>query len=157
MRFRKLRIAWSVFWGVACVLLVVLWVRSYSSAESAIWCRSEGCMFWLRSELGEGTFIFEANPQEIRRIGAGWTYMNEEVRRSYRTHKQLWINRQFRWGSPIANRTRITVPFWFLVSICGISSAFAWTLWPKRFRLRTLLIATTLIAVVLGLAVYFNS
>ncbi len=29
MRFRKLRIAWSVFWGLAAVLLVVLWVRSY--------------------------------------------------------------------------------------------------------------------------------
>jgi hypothetical protein len=29
MTFRKLRIAWSVFWGVACVLMVVLWVRSY--------------------------------------------------------------------------------------------------------------------------------
>src|SRR6185295_19427494 len=29
MRFRKLRIAWSVFWGAACVLLIVLWVRSY--------------------------------------------------------------------------------------------------------------------------------
>src|SRR4051794_2870734 len=29
MRFRKLRIAWSMFWGLACVLLIVLWVRSY--------------------------------------------------------------------------------------------------------------------------------
>src|SRR6187200_769128 len=29
MRFRKLRIAWSVFWALACVLLIVLWVRSY--------------------------------------------------------------------------------------------------------------------------------
>src|SRR6185295_8758219 len=28
-RFRKLRIAWAVFWGLACVLLIVLWVRSY--------------------------------------------------------------------------------------------------------------------------------
>ncbi len=29
MRFRKLRIAWSVVCGLACVLLIVLWVRSY--------------------------------------------------------------------------------------------------------------------------------
>src|SRR4051812_39587288 len=29
MRFRKLRIAWSVFWGLAAALLIVLWVRSY--------------------------------------------------------------------------------------------------------------------------------
>src|SRR5438045_1726743 len=29
MRFRNLRIAWSVFWGAACVLMVALWARSY--------------------------------------------------------------------------------------------------------------------------------
>ena len=29
MRFRKLRIAWSVVCGVTCVLLIGLWVRSY--------------------------------------------------------------------------------------------------------------------------------
>src|SRR6476620_6466011 len=29
MRFRKLRIAWSVVWGLAAVLLIALWVRSY--------------------------------------------------------------------------------------------------------------------------------
>src|SRR3954468_5746589 len=29
MRFRKLRLAWSVLWGVGCVLLILLWVRSY--------------------------------------------------------------------------------------------------------------------------------
>jgi hypothetical protein len=32
MRFRKLRIAWSVFCGVTCVLLIALWVQSYVSA-----------------------------------------------------------------------------------------------------------------------------
>jgi hypothetical protein len=30
MKHRKLRIAWSVFWGIAAALLVALWVRSYS-------------------------------------------------------------------------------------------------------------------------------
>ena len=30
MKYRKLRIAWSVTWGVAAVLLIALWVRSYS-------------------------------------------------------------------------------------------------------------------------------
>jgi hypothetical protein len=29
MRFRKLRIAWSAGCAIACVLLIVLWVRSY--------------------------------------------------------------------------------------------------------------------------------
>src|SRR3954471_12860921 len=29
MKYRRLRIAWTAFWGLACVLLIVLWVRSY--------------------------------------------------------------------------------------------------------------------------------
>jgi hypothetical protein len=29
MRFRKLRIVWSIGCGIFCVLLIVLWVRSY--------------------------------------------------------------------------------------------------------------------------------
>ena len=40
MRFRKLRIAWSVFWGLACVLLIVLWVRSYWFFDQFIHRRS---------------------------------------------------------------------------------------------------------------------
>ena len=34
MKFRKLRIAWSVGCGIACVLLAVLWVRSYWIADT---------------------------------------------------------------------------------------------------------------------------
>jgi len=34
MRFRKLRIAWSVVWTLACVLLIVLRVRSDSWSDS---------------------------------------------------------------------------------------------------------------------------
>src|SRR5687767_13245830 len=34
MRFRKLRIAWSVGCGIACVLLAALWMRSYSKVDS---------------------------------------------------------------------------------------------------------------------------
>src|SRR5690349_371221 len=29
MNYRKLRIAWSVVWGLAAVLIVVFWARSY--------------------------------------------------------------------------------------------------------------------------------
>jgi hypothetical protein len=34
MKYRNLRIAWSVAWGVVCLLLVVLWVRSYWWADA---------------------------------------------------------------------------------------------------------------------------
>src|SRR5262245_43262799 len=37
MRYRKLRIAWSVFWGAVAVLLLVLWVRSFYIADVIQW------------------------------------------------------------------------------------------------------------------------
>jgi hypothetical protein len=35
-RFRKLRIAFSITCGIACLLLIGLWVRSYSHADDLV-------------------------------------------------------------------------------------------------------------------------
>src|SRR5690348_17214413 len=37
MKHRKLRIAWSVAWGVVAVLMVPLWVRSYWIEDIVHW------------------------------------------------------------------------------------------------------------------------
>jgi len=37
MTFRKLRIAWSVACAIACVLLIVLWVRSLNRMDALTW------------------------------------------------------------------------------------------------------------------------
>jgi hypothetical protein len=37
MRFRKLRIAFSVTCGIACVLLIAMWVRSYYWSYQVFW------------------------------------------------------------------------------------------------------------------------
>src|SRR3954454_8914170 len=50
MRFRKLRIAWSVFWGVLALLLVVLLVRSYSRLD-ALFCEHLRNVVSSRGEL----------------------------------------------------------------------------------------------------------
>jgi hypothetical protein len=52
-----------------------------------------------------------------------------------------------------AGLTLIVVPHWFLVVSIVMLGAAPWI--RRSFSLRTLLIATTLIAAVLGLAVYF--
>ncbi len=36
VRFLKLRIAWSVEWDMACLLLITLWVRSHYSVEQLL-------------------------------------------------------------------------------------------------------------------------
>src|SRR5690349_20538275 len=35
MKYRKLRITWSVMWGLVCALLIVFWVRSYWRFDTA--------------------------------------------------------------------------------------------------------------------------
>ena len=48
-------------------------------------------------------------------------------------------------------------PYWFLVLVFGGLAISPWTTRPKlRFSLRTLLIATTLVAVVLGMIVWMS-
>ena len=45
MKYRKLRIAWSVAWGIVAVLLCVLWVRSYSHGEGLLMPLNNGTRF----------------------------------------------------------------------------------------------------------------
>jgi hypothetical protein len=55
----------------------------------------------------------------------------------------------------VGKNYRVIVPHWFALVAAGSLSAAPW--FRLRFSLRTLLIATTLIAVVLGLFVWLGS
>jgi uncharacterized repeat protein (TIGR04138 family) len=82
-------------------------------------------------------------------------------RRSPRTIiTQLLLNAAMLYGAivfanVIADYAKpIPLPLIFLVTVLAITLVRSWMRWPKRFSLRTLLIATTLVAVVLGLIVW---
>ena len=61
MKYRKLRIAWSVGCGFACVLLIALWVRSYAWRDRAsIPLRATR---FLRIDSSHGKFEFETYGQ----------------------------------------------------------------------------------------------
>ena len=83
MRFRYLRITWTVFCSIACVLLILLWVQDYR-----------------------------------------------------------------------ATRLIASLPYAFPLLISFGLAVAPWVSGQTRFSLRTLLIVTTLVALVLGLAVY---
>src|SRR4051812_13876178 len=73
MRFRKLRIAWSVFWGVAAVLLIVLWVRSYWWAEG-IEIRQSSRISYAACANGELFLVINPVPVTIR---GGWSFRHD--------------------------------------------------------------------------------
>jgi hypothetical protein len=50
----------------------------------------------------------------------------------------------------------VVLPHWFALALIATGAAVPWMQWSKRFSLRTLLIATTLVAVMLGLIVWLR-
>jgi hypothetical protein len=85
------------------------------------------------------------------------------VRRTYPTgqpeaetltqHVRRFANAQG-FGIERGGSKAILIPYWFLLVIGGTCTAVPWIRWSSRFSLRTLLIATTLVAVLLGMFVY---
>jgi hypothetical protein len=144
LRFRKLRIAWSVFWGLACVLLVVLCVRSpYTNDRMSGPLPGSGFLIVSRSDsLGIGIWR--------RKVDEGWSLQSlppEEINLPYTTlgFAEYMVD---------SDLYRLRLKYWFLIVA---ALAFAAAPWLRcRFSLRTLLIATTLVAVVLGLVVWMS-
>jgi hypothetical protein len=66
----------------------------------------------------------------------------------------LWHNLGFAAFTYPMGVKKVAVPFWFVTLVAVVGGLIPWIRWSKRFSLRTLLIATTLVAVVLGLIGY---
>jgi hypothetical protein len=153
MRFRKLRIAWSVFWGVACVLLIVLWVRSYRF-QDACYGNIPGTDFVSAgSQLGYLFAIFHDEPR--RDWVCNTRPLPDEVwRKLYRENEPTKAPNRLLIGIHYSPPSYATwcVPYWFLVLLTPLFATASWLRWS--FSLRTLLIATTLVAVALGWLLY---
>jgi hypothetical protein len=140
MKYRKLRIAWSVAWGVACLLLIALWARSYSFEDFVAKSRIELC-----SNRGTVMFIVRS------------TFSHPALfRRSAPLHNEILGPRNFAYwqGKDFNNQdyTCLNLPHWFSILTLSAIAYVPWLRW--QFSLRALLIATTLVAVALGSIVY---
>src|SRR3954451_974802 len=143
-RFRKLRIAWSVGCGVAAVLLIVLWVRSYWIGDSLRLPASEIriSIFSVKGTLSTSVYRRPIRPPQ------DWEWRSQRV-----SHMMPVIvpGRSWSYRSD-GPGTYLIFPHRFMVLITVVLAAAPWLPW--QFSLRTLLIATTLTAVVLGMAVW---
>jgi hypothetical protein len=157
MKYRKLRIAWSVFCGIACVLLIVLWVRSYHFSDDFYGTIPGTNFIAAGSRLGYLSALFNDEPRR------DWGYVgtplpDEFWRKLYRENEPSKPPNRFLLGIsyPPPSYVTLCVPYWLLVLLSTLLAAVPWLPWSKRFSLRTLLIATTLVAVVLGLVVWLR-
>ena len=138
MKYRKLRIAFSAACGVFCLLLIALWVRSY---------------WWI-----DEVYIGRSYPAVC---GWGDLYYKPimHFNNSYQLHVSehdfgpIRIDSTWNGDGPLVFRIDgFALPIWTLLLPIAAIAILPWLPW--RFSLRTLLIATTLVAVVLGLIVY---
>jgi hypothetical protein len=140
MRIRKLRIAWSVFWGLVCILLISLWVRSTSSFDQIGRGMSAQGRLYLFPKLNVVPLNDTYACQIESRDHFGGTVKTLSV-----LNGQLILQP----GSGPA------IPYWPIALVVSVAATLPWI--PRRFSLRTLLIATTLVAVVLGSSVWLAS
>jgi hypothetical protein len=152
MRFRKLRIAWSAAWVIACVLLIVLWVRSYYFGDVVQWSISKWSGVQFTSMQGQLTW------RRCSLDGAGhhggmdfpdWLWTTAPAGGFSKTPATLGF--ELRHLSYFA-----AFPHCAPIVICAALAAAPFLVGrlPSRFSVRTLLIAMTLVAVLLGVVIF---
>jgi hypothetical protein len=157
MRYRKLRIAWSVVWGVVAVLVIVLWVRSYWRADTAVVVVSRSSVIGFGSGLGSLAATLSVRVPGY--FNQTWYIISGANGGSGDFQSQYLPGNRKVLGFGITQQpsfTSIYAPCWSFVFVAGALCSLPWIRWSKRFSLRTLLIATTLVAVVLGLIVWLR-
>jgi hypothetical protein len=150
MKYRKLRIAWSVAWCVVAVLLCVLCVRSYQLINA----RNLQVGDFKCFKSGEHRICFCSEQGRIY-VGirgldaAGITMHILDSAENPVSQGFLGFISYF-----TAREKTVRMPHWFIALSITMLASVPWIRWSKRFSLHTLLIATTLVSVVLGLIVY---
>jgi len=139
------RIAVTALSLMACVLCIALWVRSNWYVDE-VWFPlpgNRGLGFVSAENCGSiGIQKRESNPSSyiVGYNSVALPIVDYELR----TFPGFFLTLE----SDVAY---LNVPYWFLVLLSALAAVCAWTSW--QFSLRTMLIATTLVAVGLGVIV----
>jgi hypothetical protein len=158
MKYRKLRMAWSVGCGIACALLIVMWVRSYQTWDSPFGPILKRWELQLNSVRGYLLIGVRDSPPNAT---TNWRWRTFHADRF--TNDEISGSIVWRFTSSAgalgfgavqtALMWQVYMPYWFL-SLIPIGGSLLGVRWFARYSLKALLIAMTLAAIVLGLAFY---
>ena len=171
MSYRKLRIAWSVFWGLLAVLPLVAWARSYSRLDvigfpyTGMTYPANDWTWWTEVVSCRGQLAWEGS-NLVKKGKSDWTWMTWPIRGGEMDFEEFsgkplpsvlgfkYVERSPKTAQRPSQYVFV-VPYYFPFFLTSSLSLAPWVRYvPRRFSLRTLLITTTLVAVVLGIAVY---
>jgi hypothetical protein len=160
---RYLRIAFSAVCGIACVLLVVWWLRGYWYQDYVSGRVSNSRSIHITSWHGWVSFHsiwdtkFLKEPSQL----SAWDFTSHFIKPDPIFGKSALPRPGWVWHERnIANRQtsfNMVVPCWSPVLFVAAFAALPWLGSFRRFSLKTLLIATTVLAVVLGFSVWASS
>jgi hypothetical protein len=156
---RLLNIA-SIVCLVACVALMGMWVRSYRAQDefrALLW----GNRVVIVDSLRGRTHSIECLADESL-LGRFWPWsiggrpmmVDDGDKTPYSTPKLVNC---LGFGATVAQKwISVGLPFWFLVFSSGSLAVICRLRWPPQFTLRGLFIATTFLAVVLGMNAWLD-
>ena len=137
---RYLRVTWTVLCGIACVL----WVRSYSRLQ--IVEKPFGSHVFQISSVKDHFAVACLKPY----AAIGRTYLSVVAGDAADWRKAGSLGFAYYRDGTV---TALVMPHWLYALAFAVFATILSTTQHYRFSLRTLLIATTLVAVVLGLIV----
>jgi hypothetical protein len=137
---RKLRIAVSVFFGLLTVALCVLWVRSFWRMDLFSRFDTYATTIYSNDGVVGLTHQYSQPVDYVRPMAKSWRVVSTNADGRY--PKDFWKSTQHHFV--------ITAPHLVLALVPATIAISPWV----RFSLRTLLIAMTWVAVLLGLAAW---
>jgi hypothetical protein len=149
------RIAFSVVCGALCVVCLVLWVRSHRWID-----RIDGPL----GQSYPGRTVAVVSTDGVLMVGVQPEQYNPYAAES---HAFRFNRARFEPGARYQpdrgvvgfkvirelNESGLQIPWWFLFGTTLIGGALPWITGRRQFSLRSLLIATTFVAVLLGVFV----
>jgi hypothetical protein len=140
--FPGLRIAWTAAFGILCVLLIALWVRSYDRLDNVTWVYDPPHAVRIFSWPGSVCVVLLYNVDPSEPI-FGCTIGVDTI--------EWYTNYRIATAST-KNAFGVHLPYWMLLLGCSTIGGVPIVKW--RFSVRSLLIATGVTSVVPGLVMW---
>jgi hypothetical protein len=152
---KLLQIAVSLLSVAVSVLVIMMWVRSYSWLDRVDWPVGRLVPGWTATTVSvRGLVLVGAQPEQYNAYAnqsTTWRVTSGRVENARVNHLERGT-----FGFKIIrgrNELGLQLPTPAVVAALGICSLLPWVKWGRRFGLRMLLVAISLAAAVLGLIV----